>query len=222
MKNWLRHIGGVIAALLLGGSVSAAEFQLSVYGGLFDIGDSKVSGNDPTGAGSFSFNSGWTTRSVDALPPSFGIRGTWWATSSTGYSLGFTHLDARADDATLTSSGFSVLEFDDGINTVTVNAIRRFPMSSKFTPYVGGGIGLAVPGVNIQTSSAGVQTNEMKFGGIVAQVQSGVEYQINENWSVFGEYQMNVIDLDIDLNGGGNVSTGLVTNSVNIGAGFSF
>lgn len=208
-------------ASLLASPVAAGDFQLSVYGSLFDVGESRVSGDDPAGAGSFAFDTGWTTKKLDGMP-SFGIRGTWWADQSTGVALDFSHLKTRADDQGLTSSGFSMLEFDDGINTVTVNAMRRFPMDSRITPYVGGGIGLAVPGVDIQTSGSGPVTNEINYGGVVAQIQTGVEYQINENWSLFGEYQMNVIDLDIDLSGGGNLSTGLVTNSVNIGAGFSF
>ncbi len=209
------------AMLVLSSPASADDFQLSVYGGLFNLGRSDVSGNDPTGAGSFDFNTGWTANS-SSLPPVFGIRGTWWQSDTTGYSLDFTRLQASADDAGLAASGFSVLEFDDGINTVTVNARRKFPMGSRWTPFVAGGVGVAVPGVDIQTSSSGQRTTEYQYGGIVAQFQGGVEYEVTENWSVFGQYQMNLIDLDVDLDGGGNLSTGVVTNSVTVGAGFSF
>jgi len=208
-------------ALLFSVPASAEEFQLSVYGGLFDSTSSRVSGIDPTGTGSFDFDGGWTAGD-GSLPPTFGVRGTWWQTDTTGYSLDFTRLQATADDGALVASGFSVLEFDDGINTVTVNARRRFPMGNRWTPFVAGGVGVAVPGVDIQTSPTGASTTEYQYGGIVAQFQGGVEYEVNENWSVFGQYQMNVIDLDVDLNGGGNLSTGIVTNSVSVGAGFSF
>lgn len=207
--------------LLLSGPVLADEFQLSVYGGLFDTNTAGVSGSDSTGVGSFDFEGGWTAGD-GALPPTFGIRGTWWRSDTTGYSLDFTRLQAKADDASLAASGFSVLEFDDGINTVTVNARRRFPLGERWTPFVAGGVGVAVPGVDIQTSGSGQRTTEYQYGGIVAQFQGGVEYEVNESWSVFGQYQMNVIDLDVDLNGGGTLSTGIVTNSVSVGAGFSF
>ena len=212
-----------VTALVLTMSVpaSAEEFQLSVYGGLFESNNARVSGNDPTGVGSFDFDGGWKAGD-GSLPPTFGIRGTWWRSDTTGYSLDFTRLQATADDQTLANSGFSVLEFDDGINTVTVNARRRFPMGDRWTPFVAGGVGVAVPGTDIQTSPTGTATTEYKYGGIVAQFQGGVEYEVNENWSVFGQYQMNVIDLDVDLNGGGNLTTGVVTNSVSVGAGFSF
>ncbi len=208
-------------ALLLVGPATADEFQLSVYGGLFDAPSSRVTGSDPSGVGSFDFDSGWTAGESN-LPPNFGVRGTWWQSDTTGYSLDFTRLQATADNDALTASGFSVLEFDDGINTVTVNARRRFPTGKSWTPFVAGGVGVTVPGVDIQTSPTGASTTEYQYGGIVAQFQGGVEIEVNENWSVFGQYQMNVIDLDVDLNGGGNLSTGIITNSLSVGAGFSF
>ncbi len=207
-------------ALFCAAPAMADDFQLSVYGGLFETGSSRVSGNDPTGVGSFDFEGGW--KAGDAALPTFGLRGTWWQTETTGYSLDFSRLQATADDPALAASGFSVLEFDDGINTVTVNARRRFPTGKRWTPFVAGGVGVAVPGVDVQTSSAGQRTTEYQYGGIVAQFQGGVEFEVNENWSVFGQYQMNVLDLDVDLDGGGNLTTGIVTNSVSVGAGFSF
>lgn len=211
----------IALVLTLSAPAMADEFQLSVYGGLFESNSSGVSGTDPTGVGSFDFN-GRLTAGDGSLPPSFGIRGTWWQTDTTGYSLDFSRFQAKADDATLANSGFSVLEFDDGINTVTVNARKRFPLGNRWTPFVSGGVGVAVPGVDIQTSNSGQRTTEYQYGGVVAQFQGGLEYEVNENWSVFGQYQMNVIDLDVDLNGGGNLTTGIITNSVSVGAGFSF
>jgi len=207
--------------LIFSAPARADEFQLSVYGGLFDSNTSRISGSDPTGVGGFDFHGGWKAGD-SALPPTFGIRGTWWQSDTTGYSLDFSRLQATADNTSLANSGFSVLEFDDGINTVTVNARRRFPLGNRWTPFVSGGVGVAVPGIDVQTSNTGQRTTEYQYGGVVAQFQGGLEYEVNENWSVFGQYQMNVIDLDVDLNGGGNLTTGIVTNSVSVGAGFSF
>lgn len=209
----------IVMALGCAVPVHAADFQLSVYGGFLSIPSSKVTGTDPSGAGGFDFSSGWAAKEA---PSSFGIRGTWWTSETTGYALNITHQSFRADDATLAASGFPMLEFDDGLDTITVNAMRRFPRGGRWTPYVGGGIGVAIPQVDIQTSGSGQRTTEYQYGGVVAQFQGGVEYELNDSWSLFGEYQMNVIDLDVDLNGGGNLSTGVITNSVSVGAGFSF
>ena len=218
VKNKLAILGLV---LTYSAPAMADEFQLSVYGGLFDSNNARISGTDPSGVGSFDFEGGWTAGD-STLPPTFGIRGTWWQSDTTGYSLDFSRLQATADDAALANSGFSVLEFDDGLNTVTVNARRRFPLGNRWTPFVAGGVGVAVPGVDVQTSPTGQRTTEYQYGGVVAQFQGGLEYEVSENWSVFGQYQMNVIDLDVNLNGGGNLTTGIVTNSVSVGAGFSF
>lgn len=210
-----------LGALTASGA-AAQDFQLSFYGGLQSLPHSVVSGNDPAGTGSFNFTAGWDGNSLQ-MPPYYGLRGTWWRSETFGVSLDFTHSKAYADDGTLAASGFPVLEFTDGINTLTVNALRRFPADDRrWTPYVGGGLGVALPHVEVQTTGAAPRTYEYQFGGLAAQFQGGVEYQLNESWSVFGEYQMNYVDLDVDLTGGGTLSTNLITNAFNIGAGFSF
>jgi len=212
-------LGAVFALTAL--PAAAEQFELSVYGGVQGLPHSHVSGNDPAGIGSFSFSAGWEGNSF-AAPPYYGLRGTWWQTETFGISLDFTHSKAYADSQTLTNSGFPVLEFTDGINTLTLNALQRFPMGSAFTPYVGGGLGIAVPHVEVQSTGGSPRTFEYQYGGVVAQFQTGVSYDLGNSWSVFGEYKFNYVDLDVDLAGGGNLSTNLITNAINIGAGFSF
>ncbi len=202
-----------------------AQFQLSIYGGAQGLPHSEVTGEDPSagGVGAFDFTAGWDGNSFD-MPPYYGVRGTWWQTEDFGYALDFTHSKAYANDDTLASTGFEVLEFTDGINTLTFNAMRRFQTgdNSRFTPYIGGGLGFSVPHVEVQTTAAGARTFEYQYGGVVAQFQGGVQYDVNEQWSIFGEYKMNYVDLDVDLDEGGSLSTNLITNAINIGAGFNF
>ena len=221
----VKHVwakSGLLAlAALAAPSAYAGDFELSVYGGGQTASHSRVEGNDPAGVGPFSFSAGWDGNSFKA-PVYYGLRGTWWRDERTGFALDFTHSKVYADDQTLAASGFPVLEFSDGVNTLTVNALRRFPMGQRWTPYVGGGVGIALPHVEVQTNASAPTTFEYQYGGVVAQLQTGVSYEINENWSVFGEYQVNYVDLDVDLEGGGTLNTGVVTNAINIGAGFSF
>jgi len=172
----------------LGAPTAQAQFQLSVYGGAQSLPQSDVSGNDLSvgGVGAFDFTAGWDGNSFET-PPYYGLRGTWWRSEDFGYFLDFTHSKAYADEETLTTTGFEVLEFTDGINTLTVQ-----------------------------------RTFEYQYGGVVAQFQGGVEYELNEQWSIFGEYKMNYVDIDVDLDDGGSLNTNLITNSINIGAGFNF
>ena len=207
--------------LLATAQFASAQFQLSIYGGAQSLPHAEVDGNDPSGVGSFSFTAGWEGRSFEA-PPYYGLRGTWWQTEDFGYSLDFTHSKAYSDDETLDETGFELFEFTDGINTLTVNAVKKFEPMGRFTPYVGGGLGVAIPHVEVQTTPDGERTSEYQLGGLVAQFQGGVEYDLGNQWSLFGEYKMNYVDLDVELEGGGSLNTNLITNALNIGAGFSF
>ena len=55
-----------------------------------------------------------------------------------------------------------------------------------------------------------------------ARVTAGAKYEINEKWSVFGEYQFTASQNKADLTGGGSMETRIFTNALNVGVGFSF
>jgi len=200
-------------------TATLAETVVSIYGGLQSLPHSNVTGTDQAST-DFAFTAGWEGKPF-AMPPYYGIRVTKWIDDSWGYSLDFTHSKAYADDETLVTSGFSVLEFTDGINVLTVNALRRFQSEHRWTPYVGFGVGISVPHVEI-TPTTGIETFEYQYGGLAAQFQLGVDYAINDKWSLFTEYKMNYVMLDVDMTGGGNLQTDLVVNAFNFGVSRSF
>ena len=200
-------------------SATLAETVVSLYAGLQSLPHSKVTGTDQV-ATDFAFSAGWEGRPFD-MPPYYGVRVTRWINESWGYSVDFTHSKAYADDETLVSSGFSVLEFTDGINVLTLNALRRFENEGRWTPYVGLGLGISVPHVEI-TPTTDIDTFEYQYGGLAAQFQLGVDYALNDKWSLFTEYKMNYVMLDVDMTGGGNLQTDLVVNAFNFGVSRSF
>lgn len=200
-------------------TATLAETVVSIYGGLQSLPHSKVTGTDQA-ATDFAFTAGWEGRPF-AMPPYYGIRVTRWINDSWGYSVDFAHSKAYADDETLVASGFSVLEFTDGINVLTLNALRRFGGERRWTPYVGLGLGISVPNVEI-TPTTGIDTFEYQYGGLAAQFQLGVDYAINDKWSLFTEYKMNYVMIDVDMTGGGNLQTDLVVNALNFGVSRSF
>lgn len=207
--------GGLIA------SAATAETQLSFYGGTQSAPHSVVTGeyDDDT----FDFTAGWEGKPF-AMPPYYGFRYTNWRNSNWGYSVDFTHSKVYSDDETRTDSGFEVLEFTDGVNVFTVNAVRRFQNSGKWTPYVGGGVGFAVPHVEVQVDSKAVKTFGYQYGGLALQLHGGVEYTLNEQWSTFAEYKFNYVMLDVDLDGPGDnfLKTNIITNALNIGVSYGF
>ena len=210
-----------IAALFLLTSTASAESQLSVYGGVQTSPHSIVTG--VYDSVTFDFAAGWDGKSF-AMPPYYGIRYTRWNDDNLGLSLNFTHSKVYADAETLTDSGFSVLEFTDGINVVTLSAMRRLSNMGNWTPYVGAGVGFAVPHVEVQVSSTAVKTFEYQYGGPAIQLQGGFEREVSENWSIFGEYVFNYVMLDVDLDGpaGSYLKTNIVTNAINIGVSYGF
>ncbi len=206
-----------IAAVLLGASAARAEMAISVYGGVQSAPDSDVIVSDQA-----DFSAGWEGNSF-AMPPYYGIRGTWWMEElgqpNLGVSLDYTHAKVYADDATLAASGWSHFEYTDGLNLLTLNALYRMPIEgTKFTPYIGAGAGINVPHVEVTRASG--TTFNYQFGGATIQAQAGIAYDITDNWSTFVEYKGNYSWVDVDIDSGASLRSNVMTNAINAGLTF--
>jgi len=219
-------ISSGLAALALASSAlfsapASAEVVFSAYGGYQSAPHSRVTGNDPSpgGVGAFSFGQGWQGNSFK--PPLYwGVRATWWLESkpNLGFSLDYTH--AKVYAAPL-PPGWQTLEFTDGLNLLTVNALYRFHKEGRrWTPYVGAGVGVSVPHVEVQTSPTAARTFEYQLGGVALQAQLGLDFKVTERFSVFTEYKFNYTMNRVRLNGGGNLKTNIITNAVNVGLSY--
>lgn len=219
--NRFRVLTLVLAAMFgLSALPAAAEFELSLYTGVQTAPHSVVKGNDPGGVGDFNFTAGWEGKSGE-MPPYYGFRGTWWRSDTLGFALEYNHAKVYADSETLAKSGFSHLEFTDGINLLTVNVMRRFPGALKsFTPYIGGGVGVSIP--HVEVTSSGGSTYEYQITGPAAQWVAGMSYPLTDTWSVFGEYKGSYSRNKADLSNGGSLETNIVTNALNLGVSFNF
>lgn len=207
-----------IGALCAATSV-AAEVELSLYGGwqgapASDIairGDNAIADTDLTVA--------WDGRPFEA-PPYYGLRVTKWDTPTFGYGLDFTHNKVYPQDGELPAE-FDRLEFTDGLNTLTANAYYRWDAGlGTITPYVGGGVGITVPHVEVITSDS--RTLGFQYTGPAATVIAGASMPINDQWSVFGEYKGTATFNEGDLDTGGTIETDIFTNALNIGVSFNF
>ena len=99
--------------------------------------------------------------------------------------------------------------------------MRRWPNQwGNVTPYVGGGLGIAVPHVDIE--SAGGKTFGYQLTGPAVRWTAGASYDLNDQWAVFGEYQGTYSMNQIDLDSGGSLETDIITNALNLGVSFSF
>ena len=208
----------IISAFLAAFSSPAlADVQLSFYGGLQSAEPSEVTVDGDTVLPNETNLLNWIGRSFDA-PPYYGIRATVWDSSRFGYGLDFTH--AKIYPETL-PAGYSRLEFTDGLNTLTLNAYRRWDDAfAGISPYVGGGLGMAIP--HVEVSHSGSETAGYQITGPAATLLAGASYPINDEWSLFGEYKGTYSSNTGDLDGGGTVSTDVMTNALNLGVSFNF
>lgn len=216
MKRILSALAVVIVSAL---PAAAAELELSFYTGTQSAPHSDVSGN--VGGVPYSFNAGWKGKPF-AMPPYYGVRATWWRSSNLGFGVEINHAKVYADNKTLTTNGFNRLEFTDGLNLVTANVFYRWPekWSPKITPYVGAGVGLAIPHVDVLVG--GQKTYGYQVTGPVVQLVAGASYALNDTWSLFGEYKGSYSSNEADLKGGGKLKTDLITNALNIGVSYKF
>ncbi len=189
---WLATLG---VATLCASTAFGQQFQISAYGGYQGASHSGVTTTDGD-----SFTAGWEGNPFQ-FPVYYGIRGTWWLDDiglpNTGLSIDFAHAKVYADGATLSTSDYSVLEFTDGLNLLTVNALYKFWPESALRPYVGAGVGITIPHVEVQRESG--ETFGYQYGGPAIQAQLGLEYRFNENWSVFAEYKGNYSWVDVAI-----------------------
>lgn len=196
-----------------------AEVELSFYGGLQGALPSDVTIADDDTIPDASFEIDWEGRSFEA-PPYYGLRVTSWQSETVGFGVEFTHSKVYPQDGEL-PEGYRRLEFTDGLNTLTANAYYRWQDAiGEITPYVGGGVGLSIPHVEVFTEDS--RTLGYQITGPAATVLAGASMPISDRWSVFGEYKGTYTVNEGDLDTGGTVSSDIFTNALNVGVSFNF
>jgi len=206
-----------VAALQMASPSARADIQLSVYGGGSQSFDSDVEVNQ--GGTSTTYKDvSWDAENFK-MPPHWGVRGTWWFDfwPNWGVAIDYTHAKVKAANK---PAGFETLEFTDGLNIVTANAMYRYPTETRFTPYGGLGIGLSIPHVEVKNGST--DTFEYQVAGPAAQGILGIDFRVWGGLSVFTEYKLSYTVNNTDLDGGGTLDTNIWTNHFNVGLAYKF
>ncbi len=229
MLNALKSAAAIAA--LAAATPAAAELELSFYLGTQTASDSDASGYLPDGT-IFDRKVDWEGKSFEN-PYYYGGRAMWWTNSDLGFGIEGTHTKAYASAGDRAAIGVGRLEFTDGHNIITANVMKRYPGAfegSRFTPYAGAGIGVAIPHVDIQVLGSGQRTHDYEMTGLALRGIAGMKYDLTEDWALFGEYQITWSDNDVTINADptvagqfdGKLRTELVTHAVNIGISYSF
>ena len=199
----------------------AGKFEVGVYGGVGETFDSDVSLSQ-SGTNITHKDVEWDGDSFGPAPY-WGARLTYWPETmpNWGFMLDYTHAKMKADLYGAVGATYNRLEFTDGLNLVTGNLVYKYDYSDTLRPYAGVGVGLAVPHVEVERTGQ-PRTFEYQVTGVAAQLLAGAEYQINENFAVFGEYKISYADIDADLTGGGSLETEGWTNHFVLGLSYKF
>lgn len=224
----------VFAAVVGVSSASAGSLTVSAYGGWNGSFNSDVNFTGPS--------TDWTVKNVpweglslgggDA--PYYGARLTYWSVliPNLGIALDYTHDKVRANPAasvsysgTLNGSSFNgtntignlfgALRFTNGLNLVTINALYRLHSIGILHPYVGAGVGITIPEVEVTGNGSTVpfaRTFAYEYGGPAAQGIAGVDLTLTKRVSVFTEYKLSWTSVNSPITGGDRIHTTIVTN----------
>jgi lipid A oxidase len=222
-RRWVA--GLVMVAAVAAAAPAQAEVQFQAYGGMNANFSSDVSLHR-TGVPT-------ETRSVDwegkpfAMPPYWGVRGTYWLDRMPGWGVAveFTHAKAYAKlNGTAAGALYDKLEFTDGNNILTGNLLYRFAPWRHYgiRPYAGFGIGVTVPHVEVQVVGDPNRTFEYQLAGFAGQGFVGLEMPFNARWSGFVEAKLSYTHINGNLDGGGHVKTDLWSPHFAIGLAYRF
>lgn len=215
----MHYFRPMIAMLFITPTSGLAEIELSIYGGAQNSPHSIVTVTDDLVIPGDEFRMGWVGKSLSA-PPYYGIRATFWKTATFGYGLDFSHNKIYPQKGDL-PAGYEVLEFTDGLNILTINGYRRWEnQNSKVTPYIGGGLGVSIPHVEVTYGSS--ETFGYQLTGPAVAWLAGGSFALNDRWSVFAEYKGTYSKNIADLETGGTLNNDVVTNAVNLGISVNF
>jgi lipid A oxidase len=196
-----------------------AETEVSLYGGVQSAEPGDVSGADPV-LGLFAFVTKWPGRSLES-PPYWGVRLTQWHSPRWGLAVELNHAKLHADAEAMAAAGFDRLEFSDGFNLLTVNAMRRFPQWGRLEPYAGAGLGLAVPHVEVTTPSGATSGYQVTGPAVVWIAGASVPVR-DRGLRLFAEYKGSRSWNRARLEGGGTLEADFTTHALNLGLSLRF
>lgn len=196
-----------------------AEIELSLYGGVQSALPSQVDVSGDSIIPDASFRQQWDGNPFE-WPVYVGVRITEWRSPEFGIGLDYTH-NKIVPPGRVMPAGYRALELTDGLNTWTLNMYRKWPDAwGRYSPYVGGGFGLSVPGVEVRYGAS--NTFEYQVTGIAVVWLAGVSTKLGGKWSGFAEYKGSYTENEIRLTTGGWLSTDVVTNAINVGISYGF
>ena len=209
-----RAIGAAVLAITPGTGPAAAEWQVWGYFGQTFTHDAYVHYLS-AGGSEDTIDTSWDGKGF-TMPIYYGIRVTRWFDShpAWGIQADFNHIKTYADlDGTEAGATFDTLEFTDGLNIATLDAVHRWRnLWGGFTPYAGAGFGVNVPHVEVSLVGDPAEISEYQLAGYALVAFAGLEFALTDNLSAFGEYKLSFAHVDPDVSA---VADGLKVDFLN-------
>lgn len=225
-RGWLAALPTFCAAVLLGfGYPTQAEFVASLFGGM-----ALTENNDlelkQTGGTDLTFHDVSYRGKDFESPIYYGARVAWFPSPIPhwGFGIEFFHAKAYLDTGDTvhvtgrregspvddhepireTIEGFSM---SHGLNFLTADAMYRWFLGERgqsflgrIQPYAGAGLGAVIP--HVESTIGGVHFEEYQFHGPGVQGFLGANIDLSRHWSVFLEYKLSYVDLELEIPGG--------------------
>lgn len=211
-------------AIIFSSAPAHAEWELYVYGGKNWNFDAKV--ETYHGAINDSRTVGWDGKSF-TTPPYWGGALTYWfddRKAGWGVGIDYVHAKAYANINFVTDPVFDHLEFTHGLNLIIPTGYYRFlsPSENRFVPYVGAGVGVALPHVEVRFDASPDWTSQYELAGPAAQILAGAEMRLIGDLSFFGEGKLSYARIDAGLSGGGSVRANIWSPQAAVGFSYRF
>ncbi len=218
----------VLLFMIFSNTAYANKYSFSFYGGINHPTHSSVNFKGASASygiadGSYSTD-GWKGDSFKS-PIYYGLRLNYRPALDNNWSfaIDFNHSKVKPEKL---PAGIRRLEFTDGLNTLTINAIYNLEDSFVFDnlfPYFGIGIGISYPHVEVTgTSSSSGITYDYQETGLAYQVMSGLVFPLYDSWEIFAEYRLTFTPIDATLVDGGNLKTDILNNQASLGLIYRF
>jgi hypothetical protein len=211
---------------------AGAETSISLYGGTSDTADSDLRIREPGTHSDARFHGvSWQARPFEDSPY-YGIRLTYFPTSSSrvGGSFDFTHYKIFAEtERAVTVDGVwngvpvnesvpmngrvQQFEVSHGLNLAALNMIYRWPIGpgaalpeTRWQLYVGAGLVVYVPHAEA-TINGNFTSADYQLAGFGYQMLAGLQCRVSRRVSLFAEVKQDGGEVDMDFQGGTRAKT---------------
>jgi opacity protein-like surface antigen len=204
MKSLLAGAGALVACTMLQPSAANAQFYVSGSAGYLQERDVDVTSGGTTGT--FEFDPGFALNVAAGYKLPIGVR----LEGELGYG--------RSSFDKLSVGAVSVaVNGDIDIFTATANAFYDFDTGTAFTPYLGGGIGIAhQSGGTVTIPAVGFTGNLGDSTDFVWMAEAGLSYALTKNVSVVPAYRF------VQIQDGGSGSDDSSFHLFKIGLRYTF